>query len=217
MQDPTLIYTVAAGFTAAWGLGLVTQRLGLSPIVGYIAGGIVIGPYTPGFTGDIHIAQQLAEVGVILLMFGVGLHFHLKELLAVRDVAIPGALGQSLMATLVSVFIFHLFGMPWKAGLVIGMAMAVASTVVLMRVLMDADVLQTTQGHIAVGWLIVEDILTVVLLVLIPLMGDPKPGAETSSITWAIFLALLKLVVMIVVVLVAGARVVPRLLVLVAQ
>ncbi|MFO0812890.1 MAG: cation:proton antiporter [Gemmatales bacterium] len=240
MQDPSLIYTVAAGFTGAWGLGLVTQRLGLSPIVGYIAAGIFIGPYTPGYQGDIHVAQQLAEVGVILLMFGVGLHFHLKELLAVKSVAIPGALGQSLVATLAAVVVFHAFGISWKTGTVIGMAMSVASTVVLMRVLLDADVLQTTQGHIAVGWLIVEDILTVVLLVLIPIMGqgsgtDAKletvvsvatglpllPGMiaapNTSPIWWVVLVAFLKLGAMVAIILVGGARVVPWVLVQVAR
>jgi CPA2 family monovalent cation:H+ antiporter-2 len=216
MQDPSLIYTVAAGFTGAWGLGLITQRIGLSPIVGYLAAGIIIGPYTPGFKGDIHVAQQLAEVGVILLMFGVGLHFHLKELLAVKNVAIPGALGQSLVATIAAVLIFHAFGMSWKTGTVIGMAMAVASTVVLMRVLLDADVLQTTQGHIAVGWLIVEDILTVVLLVLIPIMGQDT-AESASPIWWVIVLAFLKLGAMVAIILVAGARVVPWVLVQVAR
>lgn len=218
MHDPTLIYTVAAGFTAAWVLGLLTQRLGLSPIVGYLAAGIIIGPYTPGFVGDIHVAQQLAEVGVILLMFGVGLHFQLKELLAVKSVAIPGALGQSMVATLVAVLVFGAFGVPWKTGTVIGMAMAVASTVVLMRVLIDADVLHSPQGHIAVGWLIVEDILTVILLVLIPVMGQKQDGTqEVSSVWWILMLAILKLGLMVTIVLVAGSRIVPWVLVHVAR
>src|SRR6185295_18191332 len=120
--------------------------------------------------GDEAIAHQLAEVGVILLMFGVGLHFQLRDLLAVKSVAIPGAIGQSLVATLVAIPVFSWFGMSTTSGTVIGMAMAVASTVVLMRVLMDANVLDLSQGHVAVGWLIVEDIFTVVLLVLIPVL-----------------------------------------------
>src|SRR3954452_23738341 len=111
MHDLPLITTLAAGFTAAWVLGLMTQRLRLSPIVGYLLAGVAIGPHTPGFIGDPHLAQQLAEVGVILLMFGVGLHFHLHELLAVKDVAVPGAVGQSLFATLLGVAVAFAFGM----------------------------------------------------------------------------------------------------------
>src|SRR6187402_1305596 len=160
MHDLPLISTIAAAFTAAWLLGLFTQWLKLSPIVGYLLAGVLIGPHTPGFVGDVHLAQQLAEVGVILLMFGVGLHFHLKDLIAVKNVAIPGAIGQSLIATVLAMVVFSAFGMPLKTGAVLGMAMAVASTVVLMRVLMDANVLSSRQGHVAVGWLIVEDIFT---------------------------------------------------------
>src|SRR5262245_27560534 len=114
MHDLPIIMTIAAGFTAAWILGLITQRLGLSPIVGYIVAGILIGPHTPGFRGDLDSAQQLAEVGVILLMFGVGLHFHLKDLLAVKSVAIPGAIGQSLVATVLAMIVFAALGMPVK-------------------------------------------------------------------------------------------------------
>src|SRR5436190_10152434 len=135
MHDLPLITTIAAAFTAAWVLGLLTQKLKLSPIVGYLLAGVAIGPHTPGFVGDARLASQLAELGVILLMFGVGLHFHLKDLLAVRNVAVPGAIGQSLIATLLGVAVAVAFGMPAKSGLVLGMALAVASTVVLMRVL----------------------------------------------------------------------------------
>src|SRR4029077_19701407 len=117
-----LIWTIAAAFFVAWLLGLLTQKLGLSPIVGYLLAGVVIGPSTPGFTGDLKVAQQLAEVGVILLMFGVGLHFDVKDLLAVRRVAITGAVGQSLVAPLLGVALFTAFGFPPKAGLVVGMA-----------------------------------------------------------------------------------------------
>ncbi|HTI49976.1 MAG TPA: cation:proton antiporter, partial [Planctomycetaceae bacterium] len=125
MHDLPLITTVAAAFTSAWLLGLLTQRLGLSPIVGYLSAGVLIGPYTPGFVGDVPIAKQLAEVGVILLMFGVGLHFHLKDLLAVKWVAIPGALGQSLVATLLGIGVFTALGLPFKAGVIIGAALSV--------------------------------------------------------------------------------------------
>lgn len=221
MHDLSLISTIAAAFTAAWVLGLLTQWLGLSPIVGYLLAGVLIGPHTPGFVGDVHIATQLAEVGVILLMFGVGLHFHLKDLLAVRNVAIPGAVVQSLVATLLAMAVFSAFGMPLKTGAVLGMAMAVASTVVLMRVLMDAGCLDSPRGHVAVGWLIVEDIFTVVLLVLIPVMGAEAhaAGAEAagSGFWTTLAVALVKLVVLVTVVLVAGSKIVPWVLVRVAR
>ena len=219
MHDLSLIATIAAAFTAAWLLGLLTQWLRLSPIVGYLLAGVLIGPHTPGFVGDVHIAQQLAEVGVILLMFGVGLHFHLKDLIAVRKIAIPGAVGQSLVATLVAMAVFSAFGMPLKTGAVLGMAMAVASTVVLMRVLMDANALGTPQGHAAVGWLIVEDIFTVILLVLIPVMGTAPEaeGAGNASFVGSLAIALGKLALLVGIVMWAGSKIVPWLLVRVAR
>jgi CPA2 family monovalent cation:H+ antiporter-2 len=222
VHDLPLITTVAAAFTAAWLLGLLTQRLGLSPIVGYLLGGVLIGPFTPGFVGDVGLAQQLAEVGVILLMFGVGLHFQVGDLLAVKRVAIPGAIVQSLVATIAAVVVFGMLGIPAKSGVVIGMAMAVASTVVLMRVLIDADALASPEGHVAVGWLIVEDVFTVILLVLIPVLGSDPAGAAHSTAgagsAWAsIGIALAKLVALVFVVMVAGARVAPWVLSRVAR
>jgi CPA2 family monovalent cation:H+ antiporter-2 len=212
ITDLPLLTTIAAALAAAWVLGLITQRLGLSPIVGYLLAGVAIGPHTPGFVGDVALAQELAEIGVILLMFGVGLHFHLDDLLAVRRVAVPGAIGQSALATLAAVLIFHFLGWPLRSGVVLGMAMAVASTVVLLRVLMDRQVLNSSHGHVAVGWLIVEDILTVLLLVMIPLFAidasgkSAMAGAEgLRTIGWA----LIKLVAMVAVVYVAGSRIVP--------
>lgn len=224
MHDLSLISTIAAAFTAAWLLGLLTQWLRFSPIVGYILAGIIIGPHSPGFVGDIGIATQLAEVGVILLMFGVGLHFHFKDLMAVRRVAIPGAVVQSLLATLAAMFIFHAFGMSLMTSAVIGMAMAVASTVVLMRVLMDANAMTSPEGHVVVGWLIVEDLFTVVLLVLIPVLGNSGEtgeqggvAVESGPIWWTLGVAFVKLVGLVLVVLWAGSRVIPRLLVWVAR
>jgi CPA2 family monovalent cation:H+ antiporter-2 len=210
-----LLTTIAAGFAAAWVLGLVTQRIGLSPIVGYLLAGVAIGPHTPGFVGDVGIAQQLAEVGVILLMFGVGLHFHVKDLWAVRGVAIPGAIGQSVLATAATAIVFQAFGWPIHAGIVVGMAMAVASTVVLLRVLADRGMLQSPHGHVAVGWLIVEDILTVLALVLVPLFGADV-AADASSVS-TIGIAMLKLLALAVIVLVAGSRIVPWILSQVAK
>ena len=215
ITDLPLLTTIAAAFAAAWVLGLLSQKLRLSPIVGYLVAGVVIGPYTPGFAGDAALAQQLAEIGVILLMFGVGMHFHLDDLLAVRNVAVPGAIGQSLIATVAAVAVFWLLGWELRAGAVVGMAMAVASTVVLLRVLMDRGMLHTAHGHVAVGWLIVEDMLTVLLLVLLPLFAVDKSGVATTSAgsgLLALGLAIVKLVAMVVLIFVVGSRVVPRLL-----
>lgn len=219
-----LLTTIAGGFAAAWVLGLITQRLGLSPIVGYLLAGVVIGPYTPGFVGDEHLAQQLAEVGVILMMFGIGLHFHLKDLMAVKWVAVPGAIVQSAAATLVAMTAFHLFGWSWKAGMVLGMAMAVASTVVLLRVLMDKDMLNTSHGHVAVGWLIVEDIFTVLALVFVPILaidsvaaGATAPEAAGPGPLATIGWAIAKLIALVLIVLFAGSRIVPWILAQVAR
>ena len=220
MHDFPLITTIAAAFTAAWVLGLVTQYLRLSPIVGYLLAGVLIGPYTPGFIGDTNLAHQLAEVGVILLMFGVGLHFHLKDLLAVKSVAVPGALGQSLVATLLGIVVFSAFGLPLKSGIVIGIAMSVASTVVLMRVLMDSDMLHAPEGHVAVGWLLVEDVLTVIVLVLIPVLGNGEtvaPESATSNPWLSVALALLKLAALIAIIIVAGSQLIPWVLVQVVR
>lgn len=218
MHDLPLITTISVAFSLAWILGIVTQKIGLSPIVGYLLAGILIGPYTPGFVGDIHLAHQLAEIGVILLMFGVGLHFHLKDLLAVKAVAIPGAIVQSAVATLVAMGAFTFFEMTPTAGAVIGMAMAVASTVVLMRVLMDADALNSTPGHVAVGWLLVEDMFTVVVLVLLPVMGSSQGETEQAVPLWhALGLAFLKLFALLAILWLVGSRVIPWVLVQVAR
>src|SRR5688500_16786834 len=215
-QHLPLITTLAAAFTAAWVLGLITQRLRLSPIVGYLLAGVAIGPYTPGFAGDVALAQQLAEVGVILLMFGVGLHFNLRDLLAVRSVAVPGAIGQSLAATLLGLVVAVSFGWPAKQGLVLGMAMAVASTVVLIRVLTDNRALDTTAGHVAIGWLIVEDVLTVIVLVLIPAMagvsaaeagvgGAAMKTAAQQPFWLTLLIALAKLAILVALLLLGGS------------
>jgi CPA2 family monovalent cation:H+ antiporter-2 len=222
VEQLPLLTTIAAGFAAAWILGLVTQKLRLSPIVGYILAGVAIGPHTPGFTGDIAIAQQLAEIGVILLMFGVGLSFHIKDLWAVRSVAVPGAIGQSAVATVAGAAIFHWMGWPLQAGVIVGMAMAVASTVVLLRVLSDRGLLASSHGHVAIGWLIVEDILTVLALVMVPLLAvglspDADPAAQGLGGLATLGWALLKLAALVAIVLLAGSRVVPWMLTQVAR
>ncbi|HYQ29551.1 MAG TPA: cation:proton antiporter, partial [Polyangiaceae bacterium] len=160
-----LIVTLAGALGVALALGLVTHKLHLSPIVGYLFAGVLVGPFTPGFVANAKLAEQLSEIGVVLLMFGVGLHFHAKDLLRVWKIAVPGALTQIAVATGLGVVATMAFGWTWSAGVVFGLAIAVASTVVLIRVLSDNGVLQTPSGHVAVGWLVVEDIFTVLVLV----------------------------------------------------
>src|SRR5262245_45273908 len=178
MHNLDLIATLTGSLAAALVLGYITNRVGLSPIVGYLLAGLVVGPHTPGFEANKELADQLAEIGVILLMFGVGLQFHLKELLAVRRVAIPGAVFQSLIATTLGALVGAFLGWSWSAGIVFGLAISVASTVVLMRVLADNNDLHTPTGHIAIGWLVVEDLFTVLVLVLLPvLFSASQPAA----------------------------------------
>lgn len=211
MHNLDLILTLAGGLIAALALGLITNRLGLSPIVGYLLAGIVVGPHTPGIDVNQGLADQLAEVGVILLMFGVGLQFHFKELLAVKRIAVPGALFQSLVTTALGAGVMHLFGWSWPAGIVFGLAISVASTVVLLRVLVDHRDLHTPTGHIAVGWLVVEDIFTVFVLVVLPaLFGD---GAKESGGLWlSLGVATLKIGALIAFTFLVGGWVIPRLL-----
>jgi CPA2 family monovalent cation:H+ antiporter-2 len=207
VHDLDLILTLAGGFTAALILGYLTQRAGLSPIVGYLLAGTLVGPHTPGFVANSAIAEQLAEVGVILLMFGVGLQFHIEELLAVRRVAVPGAIAQSAVATLLGAVIAHWFGWSWSAGIVFGMALAVASTVVLIRVLADHRDLHTPTGHIAVGWLVVEDLFTVLALVLLPVLF--AGGDSESSIVWALAFTAVKVAALVGFTIFVGTRVIP--------
>jgi CPA2 family monovalent cation:H+ antiporter-2 len=217
MHDLPLVTTIAAAFAAAWILGLLTQRIGLSPIVGYLLAGIVIGPHTPGFVGDVHLAQQLAEIGVILLMFGVGLHFHLADLLAVKNIAVPGALFQSAVATGLGGVLGWAFDWPWSHGLTLGIALSVASTVVLMRVLMDHHMLQTVHGHVAVGWLVVEDLLTVLVLVMLPVLAGGDSAPSGAALWWALGKTFLQLIVLGLLFGFVGARLFPKLLVQVAR
>jgi CPA2 family monovalent cation:H+ antiporter-2 len=211
MHNIELILTLTGGLAAALVLGYVTHRLGLSPIVGYLLAGIAVGPHTPGFDADPDLAGQLAEVGVILLMFGVGLHFHVEELLAVRRVAVPGALVQSAVATVLAACVARAFGWSWTAGVVFGLAISVASTVVLVRVLSDNRDLHTPAGHIAVGWLVVEDLFTVVVLVLLPaLFGPGEGGAARLPLTLG--LTALKIAGLVAFTFLVGGRAIPWLL-----
>jgi CPA2 family monovalent cation:H+ antiporter-2 len=211
-DNPVLILTLAAGFIGALTFGYITHRLGWSPIVGYLLAGVLVGPHTPGFVADKHLADQLAEVGVILLMFGVGLHFHLKDLLAVRTVAITGAVCQSAIATLLGAAAATAFGWEWQAGVVFGLSLSVASTVVLTRVLVDNDALLSPTGRIAIGWLVMEDIFTVFVLVLLPVVTVASAADQATSVPVAIASAILKLAAFVVFTLVAGGRVIPWLL-----
>jgi len=206
-----LILTLTGSLSAALFLGYVTHRIGLSTIVGYLLAGIALGPATPGYVANRALAEQLAEIGVILLMFGVGLHFHFKELMAVRRVAIPGAIGQSLIATFLAWIAALAFGWSHSAGLVFGLAISVASTVVLLRVLVDNNDLHTPTGHIAVGWLVVEDLFTVLVLVLMPVIFQAD-AANMTGIVMALLGSVFKLGVLIAFVIFVGGRFVPWLL-----
>lgn len=215
LHNVDLILTLAGGLSAALVLGFITQKLRMSPIVGYLLAGIIVGPYSPGFVADADTASQCAEIGIILLMFGVGLHFHLKDLLAVQRIVLPGAAAQIGAATLLGMVVSHGFGWSWAAGAVFGMAISVASTVVLTRVLSDNKALHTTTGHVALGWLVVEDLFTILLLVLLPAIVG---GNEQSESVWHVLaVTTLKLGALVVFALVVGQRIIPKLLAYVAR
>lgn len=216
MHNVDLILTLTAGLAVALVFGFAALRLKLPPILGYLVAGIAIGPYTPGFVANRPLAEQLAEVGVILLMFGVGMHFHLKDLLAVRRIAIGGAVVQSMAATALGVSVARLFGWSWAAGIVFGLSLSVASTVVLLRVLADYRDLHTRAGRIAVGWLVVEDIFTVFVLVALPPLLGPQ-GAGTANLPATFGITTLKLAALAGLMLGPGGRILPRLLAAVAR
>jgi len=210
MHGADLILMLAAGLGAALILGYFTQRLGLSPIVGYLIAGVLVGPHTPGFEANAAIAEQLAEVGVILIMFGVGLQFHLEELLAVRRIAMPGAVVGMAAATALGAWVARMFGWPVPGAVVFGLTLSVASTVVLVRVLSDAHKLHTPIGHIALGWLVMEDLLTVVTLVLLPTFATGQLTPAAVGVDLAIALA--KVGALVVFAAVVGQRLIPALL-----
>jgi monovalent cation:H+ antiporter-2, CPA2 family len=208
----TLISTLAAAFGLALVLGLLAQWARLPALVGYLLAGVLIGPYTPGFVGDVHLAQQLSEVGVILLMFGVGLHFSVGDLMSVKGIALPGALVQMAAATAMGAGLAHWWwGWALAASLIFGLALSVASTVVLLRALESRELLHTGNGRIAVGWLVVEDLAMVLALVLIPVLGG-EGGASGGALWLTIGKTLLAVGVFVAVMLVAGRRLLPWLL-----
>jgi CPA2 family monovalent cation:H+ antiporter-2 len=211
LHDTPLIATIAAGIGLAFVLGVVAHRLRVSPLVGYLLAGVAVGPFTPGFVADQALAGELAEIGVILLMFGVGLHFSLKDLLSVRMIAVPGAIAQMTTATLMGMGLGLAFGWPLVSGFVFGLALSVASTVVLLRALQQRRIVQTERGRIAVGWLIVEDLAMVLALVLLPVLAQTLSGSAGAADTaWTVLaVTLAKVVAFVAVMLIVGRRVIP--------
>ena len=217
-HDTDLINIVAVGLAVAFVLGALANRLRMSPLVGYLAAGIIVGPFTPGFVADQELANQLAEIGVMLLMFGVGLHFSLKDLMEVKAIAIPGAVAQITVATVLGWGLAALLGWPTLHGIIFGFSLATASTVVLLRAMEERRLLDTARGRIAVGWLIVEDLACVIALVMMPVMaeifvgtnGAPPPTLRGVAIT--VFWTMLKVAAFVAVMLVVGRRLIPLVL-----
>ncbi len=224
-QDVSLIALIAWGFVLAAVFGYAADRLRLPALVGYLLAGVFVGPLTPGFAGDLDLASQLAEIGVILLMFGVGLHFSASDLLAVRRIAVPGAIGQIVLATLAGMAVAWLWGWSLGAGLVFGLSISVASTVVLLKALEERNLVQSKTGRVAVGWLIVEDLAMVLALVLLPALaetlGGHAPGgdhgttaaAEAASVGWVVVITFAKVGAFTLLAMLVGPRVVPWILI----
>jgi len=216
LHVPPLVSTLAIGLVLAFSLGVLAHRLKLPPLVGYLLAGIALGPFTPGFVADQSIANQLAEVGVILLMFGVGLHFSLEELLSVRGIAIPGAVAQGLVSTPLGVALGWWLGWGTGAGVLFGLALSVASTVVLLRLMQERRLLETERGKITVGWLIVQDIAMILVLVLLPGLAGLYKGLEATpapaAIAREVGLMLGKFAIFVAVMLIVGKKLIPAIL-----
>ena len=210
-ENTPLIATIVAGIVLAFVLGTLAHRLRIAPIVGYLLAGVAVGPFTPGFVADAQLAGELAEIGVILLMFGVGLHFSLEELLSVKAIAIPGAIAQIAVATILGVVLVETLGWSLASGIVFGLALSVASTVVLLRALEERHLLRSERGRIAVGWLIVEDLVMVLTLVLLPALTVSQ-SASAGGIAYAVAATIAKAGAFVAVMLVVGKRVIPWLL-----
>ncbi|MBA0167576.1 MULTISPECIES: YbaL family putative K(+) efflux transporter [Pectobacterium] len=206
-----LISTIAGGLVLAFLLGILANRLRISPLVGYLAAGVLVGPFTPGFVADTSLASELAELGVILLMFGVGLHFSLKDLMAVKSIAIPGAIAQIAVATLLGMGLSTMLGWSLASGLVFGLCLSTASTVVLLRALEERQLIDSQRGQIAIGWLIVEDLAMVLTLVLLPAFGDmiSAEHADTSKLLTDLAWTIGKVIAFITLMIVVGRRLVP--------
>jgi CPA2 family monovalent cation:H+ antiporter-2 len=216
-HDVSLIAMIAIGFGLAFIFGFIAHRLGLSPLVGYLVAGVAVGPFTPGFVADRALAGQLAEIGVMLLMFGVGLHFSVADLLAVRRLAIPGAVGQIVIATLIGVALTMAWGWSLGAGAVLGLSLSVASTVVLLKALEERNAVTTPNGRVAVGWLIVEDLAMVLTLVLLPAFAEALGGRVASdahgggeeNLLVSLAVTLAKVAAFVAIALAVGPRVMP--------
>jgi CPA2 family monovalent cation:H+ antiporter-2 len=216
-HNTPLISTVVVGLVLAFILGALAQRVRVSPLVGYLLAGVVMGPFTPGYVADQNIANELAEIGIILLMFGVGLHFSLKDLLSVRRIAVPGAVVQISAATVMGWALGWTLGWSTGKGIMFGLALSTASTVVLLRAMQERRLIETERGRIAVGWLIVEDIAMVLTLVLLPalaglLNGDASADAGWTALAWPLAITLGKVAAFVVFMLVVGRRVIPWIL-----
>ncbi len=216
-HNTPLISTVVVGLVLAVILGALAQRVRVSPLVGYLLAGVLMGPFTPGFVADQSIANELAEIGIILLMFGVGLHFSLKDLLSVRRIAVPGAVVQISAATVMGLAMGWAMGWSIGKGIMFGLALSTASTVVLLRALQERRLIETERGRIAVGWLIVEDIAMVLTLVLLPVLaglmnGEASGGTDWTALAWPLTITLGKLAAFVVFMLVVGRRVIPWIL-----
>lgn len=212
MHHTPLLTTLAAGFVLAFLFGALANRLRISPLVGYLLAGVLAGPFTPGYVADQALSQEIAELGVILLMFGVGLHFSLKDLLSVKAIAIPGALVQIGVATLLGIGLASLLGWNFGGGLVFGLSLSVASTVVLLRALEQRQLLDTKRGRIAIGWLIVEDLAMVLTLVLLPALAGTLGGKSDTGgagLLWPLLLTLGKVAAFVALMILGGRRVVP--------
>jgi CPA2 family monovalent cation:H+ antiporter-2 len=220
-HNTALLATIAGGLVLAFVFGLAAARLRLPPLVGYLVAGIAVGPYTRGFVADYALAQQLAEIGVILLMFGVGIHFSAGDLLAVRRIALPGAAVQIALATGLGALVAHLWGWPWRSGLVFGLCLSVASTVVLLRTLEDRGLIDSVDGRIAVGWLVVEDLVTVLVLVLLPALAVTLEasggGVPAGDLTRTVGVTIGKVAAFVALMFLVGRRAVPWLLERVAR
>jgi CPA2 family monovalent cation:H+ antiporter-2 len=223
-HDVTLIAILAGGFGLALIFGLAVSYLKMPPLLGYLIAGVVIGPATPGFVADIGLSTQLAEIGVMLLMFGVGLHFSINDLLAVKKIAVPGALFQMAVATALGYLVAHYWGWSLIGSIIFGLSLSVASTVVLLRALESKGLLETANGQIAVGWLVVEDLMMVLALVLVPVMaeiygndGSVAQSTSSSELFTLIAITLAKVTAFIVLMLVVGKRLLPKMLWIVAK
>lgn len=227
-HDMPLLTTIALGLSAAFICGMIAHKLKLPAIVGFLVAGIIIGPFTPGYIADAHVAEQLSEIGIVLLMFGVGLHFSLKDLMEVKRIALPGAIVQIGVAIAMGTAVTYCWGWPLQSGLLFGLACSVASTVVLLRALEDNHLTQTANGRIAIGWLIVEDLVMVLALVFVPALAglsgntdvvagpDGAPVTDAESVFQTIGIAIAKISLFVVFMLVVGNRVLPWVLNLVA-